>query len=268
VRRPLLIALAGAVVYLLATRVEALRAADLRVLEGFMGLGPLPLAEHTYRLVNLFDPAPFAVLVVGVVAASWLMDRLPIGLLAAGAMVGSAVTSQILKDVLAVQRGFPLGHWMGPEAWPSGHSTAVMSFALALVLIAPPNRRWLAAAVGAILTVTTVYGILINGWHYPSDVIGGLLVATFWASLAVIPLRSRERVSRRAPVIAGAVLAFVGLLVVASRPGAAASYAVDNTTFVVGALAIAFAALALSGSVLAPTGARAPSPGRSPHARG
>jgi membrane-associated phospholipid phosphatase len=267
-RRPLLIAVAAAVVYLLATRVPALRAADLRTLEGFMGLGPLPAAEQAYRLVGLFDPAPFAVLVAGVVAAAFLLDRFKIGLLAAGAMVGAAVTSQILKDLLAVQRGFPLGHPMGPEAWPSGHSTAVMSFALALVLIAPPSRRWLAAAAGGVLTVATVYGLLINGWHYPSDVIGGFLVATFWASLAVIPLRARERVSWGAPLIAASVLAVAGVLVVASRPGAAATYAVDNTTFVAGALAIAFAALALSGSVLAPTGARAPAPARSPRARG
>jgi hypothetical protein len=55
---------------------------------------------------------------------------------------------------------------------------------------------------------------------------------------------------------------------VATRPAAALGYAVANTTFVAGALAIAAGALVLSGSVLAPTAARAASPGRSPHARG
>jgi membrane-associated phospholipid phosphatase len=268
VRRPLLIALAGAVVYLLATRVPAVERADLRTLDGFIGLSALPLAEHTHRLVTLFDPAPFAVLVLGIVAAAYLMGRLPIGLLAGGAMIGAAVTSQVLKVVLATQRDYLPGYWMGPEAWPSGHTTAVMSFALALVLIAPPNRRWLAAAVGGVLTVVTVFGILINAWHYPSDVIGGLLNATFWASLAVIPLRSREPGSWRAPAIAGAVLAFGALVAVLSRPEAAATYASDNTTFVVGALAIAAATLVLSGSVLAPTGARPRPPAHSPPARG
>lgn len=259
---------AGVVVYLLATRVGAVEQADLRTLAGFMGLGSLPVAEHLHRLVGLFDPAPFAVLTFGVVAAAALMGRVRIGLLAAGAMVGAAVTSQILKVLLAVQRDSPPGIAFGPEAWPSGHATAVMSFALALVLIAPPHRRWPAAAAGAVLTVATTFAILISAWHYPSDVIGGLLVATFWASLAVIPLRSRERVSWRAPVIGGAVLAFGALVAALSRPEAAASYAVDNTTFVVGALAIAAAALALSGSVLVPTAARTRPPGRSPHARG
>ena len=55
-----------------------------------MGLGPLPLAEHAHRLVALFDPAPYAVLVLGIVAAAALMGRLRIGLLAAGAMLGAA----------------------------------------------------------------------------------------------------------------------------------------------------------------------------------
>jgi hypothetical protein len=183
-------------------------------------------------------------------------------------MVAAAASSQILKVLLATQRESPWGHWMASEAWPSGHSTAVMSFAIALVLIAPPAWRWLAAAAGTVLTVATVFGILINGWHYPSDVIGGLLMATFWGSLVVIPLRARERVSLRAPLIAGAVLACGGLAAVLARPEAAASYAVDNTTFVVGALAVAVAALVLSGSVLAPTAARLGPPGRSPRARG
>jgi membrane-associated phospholipid phosphatase len=268
VRRPLLIGLTGIVVYLLATRVEVFRTADLRTLEGFMGLGPLPLARHSQSLISLFDPGSYAVLVLGVIAAAGLLGRLRIGLLAAAMMVAAGASSQVLKVLLAVQRDYPPGHYMGAEAWPSGHSTAVMAFALALVLIAPPSRRWLAAAVGGVLTVATVYGILINGWHYPSDVLGGLLLATFWASLAVLPLRSRERVSWRAPVIAGAVLAFGGLVAVLSRPEAAATYAVENTTFVFGALAIALTALVLSGSVLAPTAARPGPPGRSRHARG
>jgi membrane-associated phospholipid phosphatase len=255
-------------VYVAAVHVPAVQAADLHTLEGFIGLWRLPGAGHVHWLVDLFDPLPFAVLVIGVLAAATLMRRPRIGLLAAGAMIAANVTSQVLKVLLATQRDFPPGHYLGPEAWPSGHSTAVMSFALALVLIAPPHRRRLAAALGGVLTVTTVYGILIMGWHYPSDVVGGLLVATAWASLAAVPLRAREPVSPSAPVLAGCVLVVAASLAVISRPFAAAAYAEANTTFVFGALAIAVAALVLSGSVLAPTGARPRPPARSPRARG
>jgi membrane-associated phospholipid phosphatase len=270
VRRPLTIALScvvlGVVLHTLVTRVPAVGHADVTTLYGFMGLWPFSWVSESHRVVGLFDPAPYAALIVGIVVAAALMGRLRIGLLAVGAMLCASATSEILKHVLATPH--ETTPWLGTHTWPSGHTTGAMSFALALVLIAPPRWRWLAATVGGVLTVATAYGILINAWHFPSDVLGGLLVSTFWASLAVLPLRSREPVSWRAPALAGVLLAGAGAVAVLSRPEAAATYATDNTTFVVGALAIAFAVLALSGSVLAPTAApRRPQLG-SRHARG
>jgi len=181
-------------------------------------------------------------------------------------MLGAGVTTQVLKPVLAVQRDFPVWHYMGPEAYPSGHTTAVMSFALALAIVAPPRLRPLAAAAGALLTVGVVYSILIGGGHYPSDIIGGFLVATAWACLAVIPLRPEARPSLRklagGPAIVGAVLAAAGAVAVTWRPSGAVAYAVQNTTFVAGAIVISAAALVLTGSVPAPTKARLRRPPR------
>ena len=269
-RRPLFIALScvalGALLHTLVTTVPAIQAADERTLEGFMGLWPFAWVSESHQVVSLFNPVPYAVLVLGIVAGAALMGRTRIGLLAAGAMLCASATSQLLKHFLTTDHNS--AQWLGQHTWPSGHTTGAMSFALALVLISPSNRRWLAATVGGLLTVATAYGILINGWHFPSDVLGGLLVSTFWASLAVLPLRSWERVSLRAPVLAGGVLALAGLLAFLTRPEAAATYAVDNTTFVFGALAIAFAVLVLSGSVLAPTAAPPRRPLGSPRARG
>jgi hypothetical protein len=172
-------------------------------------------------------------------------------------MLAANVTTQVLKPLLAIQREFPFGHYMGPEAYPSGHTTAVMSFALALVIIAPPRLRALAATLGGVLTVLTTFSIMMLGWHYPSDIVGGLLVATFWACLAVIPLRAEVRApSLRASARAGALLAAGAAVLGLTRPQAAVDYALANTTWLLGAVAIAAAALVLSGSVPAPTGAR------------
>ena len=60
-------------------------------------------------------------------------------------MLGAGVTTQILKPLLAVQREYPTFHFMGPEAYPSGHTTAVMSLALALIIVTPSRWRALAA---------------------------------------------------------------------------------------------------------------------------
>jgi len=231
-----------------------------------MGLWPFSWVGESRRVVALFDPAPYAALIAGIDFAAALLRRLKIGLLAVGAMLCASGTSQILKHLLATPH--ESAPWLGTHTWPSGHTTGAMSFALALVLIAPPRLRWLAATVGGLLTVVTAYGILINAWHFPSDVLGGLLVSTFWASVAVLPLRSWEPVSWRAPVLAGSVLGVGALVAFLSRPEAAATYAVDNTTFVAGALAIAFAVLALSGTVLAPTAAPRRPRLDSRHARG
>ena len=124
----------------------------------------------------------------------------------------------------------------------------------------------LAAAGGGLLTVATVFSILVLGSHYPSDIVGGLLVATAWASVATAVLRLELKPSLGGAALGAFVLAAAGAFVVALRPADALAYAAANTTFVVGALAIAAGALVLSGSVPAPTGAqRRP---RSPRARG
>ena len=76
-----------------------------------------------------------------------------------------------------------------------------MSLALALVLAVPARRRPLAAALGAVFAVAVSYSFLTLGWHYPSDVLGGFLVAVIWAQLALagvfVGTRARRAGRRR-----------------------------------------------------------------------
>jgi membrane-associated phospholipid phosphatase len=254
--------LIGAVLYF-AVHVPVVAGAELRVLEGFMGL---PGREYAIDLVGMFNPAPFAVLSLSLVAGALVARRPRAAAAALVTMLGASVTTQILKPLLAFQRDFPPGHFMGPIAYPSGHTTAVMSLALALIIVSPARLRPLAAAGGGLLTVATVFSLLELGSHYPSDIAGGLLVATTWACVASALLRLDLKPSPDGAVLGAFVLAAAGAVVVALRPASALAYASANTTFVVGALAIAAGALALSGSVPAPIAARKRP--RSPHARG
>jgi len=252
----------GVVVYL-AIHAPVVADAELRVLEGFMGL---PGHAYANDLVGLFNPAPFAILAGSLVLGAVLARRPRAAAAALVTMLGAGATTQILKPLLAFQRDFPPMHYMGPVAYPSGHTTAVMSLALALIIVSPARLRPLAAAAGGLLTVATVFSILVLGGHYPSDIVGGLLVATGWACLASAALRLELKPSRRGAALGAFVLAAAGVCLVALRPASALAYASANTTFVFGALAIAAGALVLSGSVPAPIAAqRRP---RSPHARG
>src|SRR4051794_25403669 len=169
-----------------AVHVGVVADAELRVLEGFMGL---PGHGYASALVGMFDPAPYTLLALAVVAGALLARRPRAAAAALVTMLGAGVTTQELKPLLAFQREFPPMHFMGPVAYPSGHTTAVMSLALALIIVSPTRLRPLAAAGGGLLTVATVFSLLITGSHYPSDIVGGLLVATAWACAASALLR-------------------------------------------------------------------------------
>ena len=197
----------AALIYVAVVKVPALQHVDVRVLEGFMGLWGLPGTSLTDDFIRLFNPGPFAVLSGSLIVAALVAKRYRQAALAFTVMLGAGVTTQILKPLLAVQREYPVWHFMGPEAYPSGHTTAVMSLALALVIVAPTRWRALAAAGGGLLTVATVFSILVHGGHYPSDIVGGFLVATGWAYLGSAALRVEARPSVAGPVMGGAVLA-------------------------------------------------------------
>src|SRR2546430_2479173 len=109
-RRPLLIvallAVLDAAIYAIATRTGFGRTADLRVLDGFVGLWQLPLPDGAVDVAHLFNPLPYAVLVCGICAAGVVGGRARDGIVAAVMMVGASASSQILKPLLAVQRDY------------------------------------------------------------------------------------------------------------------------------------------------------------------
>ncbi|HSD23090.1 MAG TPA: phosphatase PAP2 family protein [Solirubrobacterales bacterium] len=109
---------------------------------------------------------------------------------AAVAVVAAAnLTGLLLKVVLAHPRFYPvLGtDQVGIDAFPSGHATGAMSIALAATLVAPARIRP-AVALGAAAYVFAVsILLLVLSWHLPSDVPGGLLVASsFFCAVAAL----------------------------------------------------------------------------------
>jgi membrane-associated phospholipid phosphatase len=183
---------------------------------------------------------------------------------------GPNVTTELLKPLLAVPESHPLLGTVSRHAavsWPSGHATAAMSLALGLVLAVPARYRPAAAALGALFAVAVSYSFLTLGWHYPSDVLGGFLVAVIWTQLAVagVAVTDARRASRPIPAtlrpvplrraLAPAAVAVAGIGVLAGlvalvRPHQVIEYASGHAAFVVGAAAIAALAFALSIAVM------------------
>lgn len=260
---PLACAAGAAFVWLVSFHTALGTRLDTATLRGFMDLrGPRvdPLAEDVAALA---DPRPFALFTAVLVCIALARGRPRLAVCVAVVLVGANVTTQILKPALAHPRVHEMVWDAGisSAAWPSGHTTAAMSLALCLVLVAPSRLRPLAATVGGVFAVAVVYAILVLGWHYPSDVLGGFLVATGWTFLGLAALRAADRrwsqgsgreaaeriVDTLRPTFAAAVgLAALGAVVVLARLDTAVAYAQANTTFFAGAAAIAAAGLALA----------------------
>jgi uncharacterized membrane protein len=176
-------------------------------------------------------------------------------------LLGANVTTHLLKPEMAAWR--PV---VGAGSWPSGHATAAMSLALCCVLASPARWRPAVAALGAAFTIAVCYSFLALGWHYPSDVFGGFLVAGTWTMLAVAgvyaaearwPRRRegerterisvREALAPQAALVAGA--AVVAGLIALARPHEVISYTRSHEVFVVGAAAIGVLALAVASAI-------------------
>jgi membrane-associated phospholipid phosphatase len=145
--------------------------------------------------VNLGDLGALLVMLAAVAAIGFAFGRRREVLVAAIVVAGANVTTQVLKSVLehartkAFEHGWELP-W--PNSFPSGHTTAAASIAVALLLVVPAGFRLLAVCAGAALTGAVGLSVVILGWHYPSDVLGAFLVVGVWGFGAVAYLRQRR----------------------------------------------------------------------------
>lgn len=184
--------------------VLALFALDTYLVEAQVMLGPFDIPVTTFiqemnwgPLVHVFDlidvSAGIWQVLLGAVAvvALFIFERRAGWLMLIGSL--SSLIDNIIKLVISRQRPpADLVHILSPTtgfSYPSGHAVFFtwMSFMLA-VSIAPrlrPSVRpilWIAAAVVIVLTcVARVWA----GDHWPSDVIGGVLLGLGWSAFVL-----------------------------------------------------------------------------------
>ncbi|MEA2157279.1 MAG: hypothetical protein QOE11_3419 [Solirubrobacteraceae bacterium] len=199
----LLSACAAVAVWYVAFHVARARHFDASALSAFAGVVRPPLTPSIRGLARFADPLPFVLgglLLVGVALQRrrYLMAAVvPVILLSAN------VFTHLLKPALTDPRVID---WEGasrvyPGSWPSGHATASMSLALCLVLVVGPRLRPVAALLGAGYAIGIGYSLVSAGWHLPSDVLGGYLVAATFTLVGAAVLAALES---RAPVVAAA----------------------------------------------------------------
>lgn len=258
-----------AAVMLLAYLVWPAGRIDAIALSGLMALDGQITAPAANFLAGLGNPAALLAMLAAVVVLGLYWGRPRQTLAAVGIVVGANVMTQVLKVVLAHPRVQPaLGAGtLGPVAFPSGHTTAAMSIAVALALVTPRELRPIAVVAGAGLALAVGTSVMVLGWHYPSDVVGGALIATGWgfAALAALAIAERRRPSpaapsrrrpqpgawrRIAPGAAWAVSAAAGVVAL-SRAGELVTYARAHTIAAAVALAVAACVVTLLATLMA-----------------
>jgi membrane-associated phospholipid phosphatase len=195
VKRPLAgclaCALGLAIVAALAYRSGGFGHADAAALSRLSSLEGTWLEGIARFFVDLGDP-PAQLLLLALVCLVGMRRRIPRRTVAAVVLVaGANLTTQILKAVLAHPRYQSLLGYrqVGETAFPSGHSTAVVAMALAWALVLPRSWRPLVLALGAAVAIAVGLSLVVLHHHFPSDVVGGWLVAAGWGCAVVAALR-------------------------------------------------------------------------------
>jgi membrane-associated phospholipid phosphatase len=268
-RRPLFLltlavasALGAFAVWLAAFHVPTLRGLDGGAMQAFTGVARPPLEPSIRGVALLANPAWLvgggAVLtLLALLRRRWLMAAVVPGIL-----LGANAATQLLKPALADLRVLDLRgvEVIYPGSWPSGHSTAAMSLALCLVLVVGPRLRPLAVLLGAGYAIAVGYALVAMGYHLPSDVFGGYLVAAAFtligvAALAALEVRVPGRVARGAPqpplstpalaTAATLLVACAGVAAFVRAPGMALS-ALEHPSAIAAGAGIATLGLALT----------------------
>lgn len=147
------------------------------------------------ELISFFgDPLPqLALLVIAcLLALRWGRPRHAVAAIVL--VVGANLTTQILKAVLSHPRyQLALGYrQVSSTSFPSGHATAALAIAYAFVLIVPSAWKGWALLAGLAFGFALGCSVVALHYHYPSDVLGGWLIASAWFFGVVAALRVRE----------------------------------------------------------------------------
>ncbi|MGL5074374.1 MAG: phosphatase PAP2 family protein, partial [Waterburya sp.] len=72
-------------------------------------------------------------------------------------------------------------------SFPSGHAMSSMSFALVLIILTwNSSWRWLTVISGSLFVLSIAWTRLYLGVHYPSDIVGGWMIAIAWSMVVLL----------------------------------------------------------------------------------
>ncbi len=131
----------------------------------------------------VFGTVGMAIATVVLAGAMFAKNHRRAAALTVGVMAATAVSTAVLK--LTVGRARPAWqdaeHLLSSKSFPSGHASSVAAFAalvcvLVLMLVRRSGVRRAAYVVAVLIVVLVCLDRVLLGRHYPSDVVGGVLL--------------------------------------------------------------------------------------------
>jgi undecaprenyl-diphosphatase len=118
--------------------------------------------------------------------------------------IGSYILNPALKALYDRPRPdlFPRRGWYGWSSYPSGHAIASISvlFTIAIMLHKERGWKWPYLAI-AIIAFGAAYSRVYLAVHWPTDVIGGLIVGAVWLWACFMAFNAKYRNTPGASVI-------------------------------------------------------------------
>jgi membrane-associated phospholipid phosphatase len=153
-------------------------------------------------IAGLADPLPLLGMLAVACGIALLRGRPGLAAAAIGVVAGANLTTQALKHLLSHQKAQQLigaGGHLDSLAFPSGHATAAASIAIAIAFVVSRRRLLPTAVVGAVYALAVGCSVVVIAWHYPSDALGGYLVAAGWGFAVLSASRALAAPGPREP---------------------------------------------------------------------
>jgi membrane-associated phospholipid phosphatase len=163
------------------------------------------LSKHDIRLAQALhtriDIAAVVLLGSAILVVALLRGRRRLAVGIAVMITGSFITTEVLKRLLTRPVLIANDPWNHAATFPSRHTTLAMALGVAAVFVAPLRVRGVVAILAALFAAGIGCSMVVTASHRPSDIIGGVLVATAWsAAVAAVLLRSQPSPARAKPL--------------------------------------------------------------------
>ena len=141
------------------------------------------LRVSTQTALMLLTARSLLVLSLGVAIVALVRRRWRLAIGVVSVVLGTAVMAQVLKALLP-RPDFGIDPPSeSANSLPSGHASIAMAFALAIVMVVPMAWRLRAAVLGGAGAAFVSVGVIVAGWHRPSDVVAADLLAVTLAAV-------------------------------------------------------------------------------------